>query len=449
MNRLRPGRILRKIDPNGVPLAGACFDLVEDGAGASCTDENGELLFAALVPGVYSVMETEAPAGYLVAPAIDPVTVRPGSTATLDVVNQPAPPPPDSGSIQVRKFVCPVLRGVAASSSSTPPTPMVGWPGPPAVTSATRPLSSTDRRADRVPHRIRRPLPDDPRHRGLRADRALDRRVGAADGAVNTLTTVVVINYVEPEGEQPAAIDVVKYTCAPGFQGRVWLDFAEACLDDANLTNNVGFRLSGAVSARRVTGDTGIGGATRFDGLPSGDYRLREETRWAPSRSTPSVASIPSPTGAEWATRSICVCLRPDRHLSLVQRAGGPRRGYRGDHGLQVRLSRSRSRRRGSIGMAAAIRKARESSSVCRSGMARDSCRSSPGRRMATAFFALPGCNRAPMTCRRSTPPGAAESDSVNAQGQVVVAAGERASVWIFNCVGAKNPPNTGAGPGP
>jgi hypothetical protein len=41
-----------------------------------------------------------------------------------------------------------------------------------------------------------------------------------------------------------------------------------------------------------------------------------------------------------------------------------------------------------------------------------------------------------------------AESDSVDAQGQVVVAAGERASVWIFNCVGAKNPPNTGAGPG-
>ena len=85
--------------------------MVEDGAGASCTDENGELLFAALVPGVYSVMETEAPAGYLDAPAIDPVTVRPGSTATLDVVNQPAPPPPDSGSIQVRKFVCPVAEG--------------------------------------------------------------------------------------------------------------------------------------------------------------------------------------------------------------------------------------------------------------------------------------------------------------------------------------------------
>jgi hypothetical protein len=35
----------------------------------------------------------------------------------------------------------------------------------------------------------------------------------------------------------------------------------------------------------------------------------------------------------------------------------------------------------------------------------------------------------------------------VTSQGHVIVEAGERASVWIFNCVGAKNPPNTGAGP--
>ena len=40
-----------------------------------------------------------------------------------------------------------------------------------------------------------------------------------------------------------------------------------------------------------------------------------------------------------------------------------------------------------------------------------------------------------------------AESDSVNAQGNVVVRAGQRANVWIFNCLGAKQPPNTGAGP--
>ena len=40
-----------------------------------------------------------------------------------------------------------------------------------------------------------------------------------------------------------------------------------------------------------------------------------------------------------------------------------------------------------------------------------------------------------------------AESDSVDAQGHVVVGAGKRASVWIFDCIGAKRPPNTGAGP--
>ena len=79
---------------------------------------------------------------------------------------------------------------------------------------------------------------------------------------INTLTTVVVVNYVEPEGPSPAAIDVIKYTCDPGFQGRIWQDFADACLSNESLTNNVAFRLSGMVSARRVTGDAGIGGAT-------------------------------------------------------------------------------------------------------------------------------------------------------------------------------------------
>jgi hypothetical protein len=39
-----------------------------------------------------------------------------------------------------------------------------------------------------------------------------------------------------------------------------------------------------------------------------------------------------------------------------------------------------------------------------------------------------------------------AESDAVNAQGDVVVTAGKRSSVWIFNCVPTNQPPNTGAG---
>ena len=39
-----------------------------------------------------------------------------------------------------------------------------------------------------------------------------------------------------------------------------------------------------------------------------------------------------------------------------------------------------------------------------------------------------------------------AESDNVNSEGNVIVRAGNRTSVWIFNCEPTKNPPNTGAG---
>ena len=46
-NQLRSGRILiRKINQVGVPLADACFDLVEDDADAACTNSDGELLFS-------------------------------------------------------------------------------------------------------------------------------------------------------------------------------------------------------------------------------------------------------------------------------------------------------------------------------------------------------------------------------------------------------------------
>jgi hypothetical protein len=39
-----------------------------------------------------------------------------------------------------------------------------------------------------------------------------------------------------------------------------------------------------------------------------------------------------------------------------------------------------------------------------------------------------------------------AESDNVNPQGNLIVKAGQRTNVWIFNCVPTKTPPNTGAG---
>jgi uncharacterized surface anchored protein len=453
VNRLRAGRILiHKIDPNGLPLAGACFDLVEDGAGASCTDENGELLFAALAPGVYRVMETQAPAGYLVAPAIDPITVRPGSTATLDVVNQPAPPPPDSGSIQVRKFVCPVAEGnggVVFVDSSDPDGGGLARTAGCDIGDAEFVLDGPS-----GPIEFRTGA-------GGRYQTTLDTgdyvltelSTGGWEPLtvrVNTLTTVVVVNYVEPEGEQPAAIDIVKYTCAPGFQGRVWLDFAEACLGDENLTSNIGYRLSGAVSARRVTGDIGSGGATRFDGLPPGDYRLREEVplgtvavyafcgldpaapngrgvgdavnlRLASGQTlTCHWFNVPEDlagdTGAITVYKYACPVTVPPARFDWYSRCDPQ------GQGVQFNLSVWDGSR-----FLPVITGTTDGDGILRF------TRLQPGTYDLQEVDAT-WCH--------------AESDSVNAQGQVVVAAGKRASVWIFNCVGAKNPPNTGAGPG-
>jgi hypothetical protein len=453
VNRLRPGRILiQKTDPNGLPLAGACFDLVEDGAGASCTDENGELLFAALAPGVYRVVETQAPAGYLVAPAVDPITVRPGSTATIDVVNQPAPPPPDSGSIQVRKFVCPVAPGgggiVFVDSSDSDGGGLArtagcdlgdaafvldGPSGPIEFrTGSGGRYQTTLNTGDYVLTEL-----------STRASEPLTVRV-------NTLTTVVVVNYVEPEGEQPVAIDVVKYTCAPGFQGRVWLDFAESCRDDGNLTNNVGFRLSGAVSARRVTGDTGSGGATRFAGIPPGDYRLREEIPLSTvavyafcglDPAAPNGRGVGDAVDLRLASGQTVTChwfnvpedLAGDTGAITVYKYACPvtvppaRFDWYGrcdpqGQGVQFSLSVWDGSRSLPV-----VTGATDGDGILRF------TRLQPGTYNLQEVDAT-WCH--------------AESDNVNGQGRVVVAAGERASVWIFNCVGAKNPPNTGAGPG-
>jgi hypothetical protein len=87
----------------------------------------------------------------------------------------------------------------------------------------------------------------------------------------------VVINYVLPPAPEPATVEVVKYTCAPGFQGTIYEDFAQNCTANANLTNDVTFRLTGPVTQRAATGAGGQTGTVTISDLPAGEYFLEEE----------------------------------------------------------------------------------------------------------------------------------------------------------------------------
>ena len=267
--------------------------------------------------------------------------------------------------------------------------------------------------------------------------------------SVNTLTTVVVINYVEPEGETPATVNVVAYTCDPGFQGRVWADFADGCLDEQNLTNSIAYRLSGPFAARRVTGDTGVGGQTEFTDLPSGDYRLRQETpagtvatyafcgldpdapngrsvgdalalRLAPGNEVTCYwfnvpEDLAGNTGAITVYKYACPVTTTSANFDWYNRCDPQ------GEGVVFNLSVQNGDTFQPVTTAAT-----DADGILRI------------TRLAPGIYDLQ--EQDAVWCH-------AESDSVDANGHVVVEAGKRSSVWIFNCVGARTPPNTGAGP--
>ena len=451
-NRLLTGGILiRAFDPTGVPLTNACFDLAEDGAGAFCIDENGELLFTVLTPGTYSVVETQAPAGYLATPAIEPVEVRPGRTATRDVINQPAPPPPDSGSIQIRKFFCPVAEGQGGIVFVDSSDPNGGALARTAGCSIGDASFTLDGPSGRVAVRTG----DQGRYQATvpTGDYVLTENAsGASEDLsvfVNTLTTVVVVNYVEPEGEEPATIDVLKYTCEAGFQGSLWADFAAGCVSSVNLTNNIGFRLSGAVSAQRVTGDIGVGGTTTFDGLMAGDYQLREETPAGTvavyafcgiDPASPSGRAVGNSVGLRLAAGQTVTCywfnvpedLTGNTGALTVYKFACPVTTPPANFDWYGRCDPQGQ----GVGFNLSMWDGAQFVPVMTATTDNDGILRFT--RLQPGTYDLKEVNAT--WCH-------AESDSVDAQGHVIVSAGKRASVWIFDCVGAKRPPNTGAGP--
>lgn len=462
VNEPRPGRVVvRKTDVDGDRLSGACFNLEGDGQDPACTNADGVLAFENLTPGGYRLVETEAPPGYLAAAPIEDIVVRPGATTTLDVIDELAPPPPDTGSIQFLKFYCPAREGGEGTeivdSSDGGPSRLArtagcergdasfrfiaasgeGGPGD-VATGADGRYQATVLAGD---YELTELAPD------LPGDASEEVTV-----FINQMTTVVVLNYVTPPAPSPAAIDVLKYTCDPGFEGTVFADFAQGCLTEGNLTNSVLFRLSGEVSGRRLTGDGGSQGVTGFYQLPPGNYRLREEPPIAAQsvfafcgidpnnpdlRSTTTGIDLTLGAGANvtcyWfnvpddltETTGAIIVHKYGCALPAAESAPNAFDWYDecvpGGAGIPFSLALLDREARTELGTEVSDG----------NGLVRFN-------RLDPGVYELQEVGGT--WCR-------AESDSVDASGNVIVRTGQRANVWIFNCLGTSRPPNTGAGP--
>jgi len=218
------------------------------------------------------------------------------------------------------------------------------------------------------------------------------------------------------------------------------------------LTNSVVFRLSGVLTARRETGDGGQQGITGFSQLPPGAYTLREESPTAAQTvfafcgldpNLPDRRSVGPSIGLDLGAGERVTCTWfnvPDDltettgtiivqkygcALSSAQAAPAGFDWYRecGPQGAGVRFSLAWQDGDQVIDLGSA---ATDEDGLVRFG------RLDPGTYQLEEIGAG--------WCR-------AESDSVDAAGDVVVRAGQRANVWIFNCLGTRTPPNTGAGP--
>ncbi|MCC6313552.1 MAG: hypothetical protein IT337_06030, partial [Thermomicrobiales bacterium] len=459
-NQLLPGQVLvRKTDPNGQPLAGACYTLENAGRDPLCTDGSGAALFTDVPVGTYRLVETQTPQGFLPTAPLTEVRVNPAATTVLDVVNQPAPPPPDTGSLQVVKFICPAGDQGEFTSIFNSSNPGAGKLG---LTAGCEPGDARFRLEDlngaiqtfefvtgsdgrflvTLPagtYRLTEISPD------LPGDAVEEVAISSGQ-----LTTIVVLNFVAPPPPTPGTLEILKFTCVPGLAGVVFADFINGCADSANLTNNVGFRVSGPVAARQVTGDAGEQGITHFYNLPPGRYTVREEsaadtaqtitTFCGPDPNAPNVRGVGEATTIDVGSGQQLVCyyfnvpdVVTDTTGSIaIHKYACPVATYPAGFDWRTNCAPQGAGVRFALSVFDGERFApRATGATDADGILRF-VDAAPGVYQLTEIGAA--------WCR-------AESDSVDANGNIIVRAGERAEVWILNCVGTKNPPNTGAGP--
>ena len=266
--------------------------------------------------------------------------------------------------------------------------------------------------------------------------------------AVGQQTTIVILNFSPPPKPAPVRIVVTKYTCDPGYQGTYYSDFVANCLSDANLTNNVTFRITGSTTMVRKTGDSGTKGVTVFANLVFGTYTLSEDT--PATISTVYGFCGPTPDSATQKT------VNADMVLNLKQ----GETAYCGYFNVPDDVSDSRG--------AILVQKFTCSASTYPANYDYEANCPAQSEPVKFSLSQWDGTKYVPKLTGMTNQDGIlrfnqlqpggywlkevggtwwqAESDSVNAKGDVIVKAGQRATVWIYNCVPPKEYPNTGTG---
>ncbi|MCC6703257.1 MAG: hypothetical protein IT334_00185 [Thermomicrobiales bacterium] len=454
-NVYRLGRVMvRKTNQQGQPLQGACFDLAPDGKGPQCTNADGVVTFQDLQPGSYTLRETVTPPGYQTGPDRTGIVVKPGLTTTLNVVNKLAPPPPNAGSLKLIKFFC--VSGTGQNylkfiDSSDPgsgnPLQKAAGCTPGDATFIIRPVDgginwTVNTGADGELRLLMAPG----RYIIREQNGTLEEEFRIFTGQQ---TTLVGLNFRVPPKPAPGKIVVYKYTCDPGYEGTWYYDFANNCLEPNQLTNGVTFRVQGAAAQAQVTGTNGVKGQAVFSNLPPGNYTLAED---APAGAQ-SVYLFCGPTLDSATIRAV------NAPLALSIKAGET--WYCGAFNVQDDVSDSR----GSIQI--------EKWECAGQNLPANYDYERNCRRLTTgtAKFSLSfwdGTKYVPRGTGETNADGVlrfsqlvpgtyqlkeigstwchAESDDVNGKGDLIVRAGTRTTVWIYNCNPVKQGPNTGVG---
>jgi hypothetical protein len=244
---------------------------------------------------------------------------------------------------------------------------------------------------------------------------------------------------------------VESYTCPPSFNGTAYGDFAASCINDSSPTNNLTVRLDGEIDYKRVTGDQGVIGTTVFDDVEAGKYLAYGEKPYNipllylfcgnnpddPSAAKAINGSIPLDlaNGEEVTCEFFLVPeqLTKDTGSILVHKFDCPIENPAKGYDWANECERSATQQVFALGTFNQEMQGFEELTHVQANP--DGLVRFPG--LAPGTYELTEVDS--RWCF-------AQSNSVNAQGNVVVQANRLAEVWIYNCVGTSQPPNTGAG---